>query len=62
MSADLILSNGRFTTLNPSSPTATAVAVTGGRFTDVGRETEIMPLAGPHTRVVDLKGRRFCPD
>jgi predicted amidohydrolase YtcJ len=47
MSADLILSNGRFTTLNPSSPTATAVAVTGGRFADVGRETEIMPLAGP---------------
>ena len=61
MSADLILSNGRFTTLNPSSPAATAVAVTGGRFTAVGRETEIMPLAGPHTRIIDLKGRRVLP-
>jgi predicted amidohydrolase YtcJ len=61
MSADLILRNGRFTTLNPSSPTATAVAVTDGMFAAVGRETEVMGLAGPKTRVVDLKGRRVLP-
>jgi hypothetical protein len=61
MSADLILSNGRFTTLTPSSLTATAVAITDGVFTAVGRETEVMPLAGPQTRVVDLKGRRVLP-
>jgi predicted amidohydrolase YtcJ len=61
MSADLILRNGRFTTLNPSLPSAPAVAITGGRFTVVGGETEVMPLAGPHTRVVDLKGRRVLP-
>jgi predicted amidohydrolase YtcJ len=61
MSADLILRNGRFTTLNPSSPTATVAAVTDGRFTAVGRETEIMSLAGPRTRVIDLKGRRVLP-
>jgi predicted amidohydrolase YtcJ len=61
MSTDLILRNGRFTTLNPSLPSATAVAITDGRFTVVGRETEVMPLAGPHTRVVDLKGRRVLP-
>jgi hypothetical protein len=61
MSADLILSNGRFATLNPSSPTATAVAVTDGVFTAVGRETEVMGLAGPNTRIIDLKGRRVLP-
>ena len=61
MSADLILRNGRFTTLNPSLPSATAVAITDGRFTTVGRESEVMPLGGPHTRVVDLKGRRVLP-
>jgi hypothetical protein len=61
MSTDLILRNGRFTTLNPSLPSATAVAITDGRFTTVGRETEVMPLAGPRTRVVDLKGRRVLP-
>ena len=61
MSADLILRNGSFTTLDPSSPTATAVAVTDGLFAAVGRETEIMGLAGPKTRIVDLKGRRVLP-
>ena len=61
MSADLILRNGHFTTLDPSLPSATAVAITDGRFTTVGRETEVMPLAGPHTRVIDLKGRRVLP-
>src|SRR5580692_7957613 len=61
MSANLILRNGRFTTLNPSLPSATAIAITDGRFTTVGRETEVMPLAGPHTRVVDMKGRRVLP-
>jgi predicted amidohydrolase YtcJ len=61
MSADLILRNGRFTTLNPSLPSATAVAITDGRFTNVGREIEVMPLADPHTRIVDLKGRRVLP-
>ena len=61
MNADLILRNGRFTTLDPSSPTATAVAVTDGLFAAVGRETEVMGLAGPKTRIVDLKGRRALP-
>jgi len=61
MSADLILRNGRFTTLDPSSPTATAVAVTDGLFAAVGRETEVMTLAGPNTRIIDLKGRRVLP-
>ena len=58
MSADLILRNGRFTTLDRSSPTATAVAVTDGLFAAVGRETEVMGLAGPKTRIVDLGSSR----
>ncbi len=60
-SPDLILRNGRFTTLDRSNPNAQAVAVTGGRFSAVGTETEVMALAGPATRVVDLKGRRALP-
>ncbi|PVM90154.1 amidohydrolase [Caulobacter endophyticus] len=60
-SPDLILRNGRFTTLDRSNPNAQAVAVTEGRFTAVGTETEVMALAGPNTRVVDLKGRRVLP-
>ncbi|NGM48949.1 amidohydrolase [Caulobacter sp. 602-2] len=60
-SPDLILRNGRFTTLDRSNPNAEAVAVTEGRFSAVGTETEVMALAGPNTKVIDLKGRRALP-
>ncbi|MDB5363809.1 MAG: Amidohydrolase 3 [Rhodospirillales bacterium] len=58
---DLILHRGLFTTLDRANPNASAVAITNGRFSHVGRDEEIMPLAGPSTRVVDLKGRRVLP-
>ena len=58
---DLILHRGLITTLDRANPTASAVAITAGKFTAVGRDEEIMPLAGPSTRVVDLKGKRVLP-
>jgi predicted amidohydrolase YtcJ len=58
MTADLILRNGRFTTLDRANPAAIAVAITDGVFTAVGRDADAMRLAGPATRVIDLKGRR----
>jgi predicted amidohydrolase YtcJ len=61
MSADLILRTGRFTTLDRSNPIASAVAITNGVFTAVGREEDVMPLAGPTTRIIDLKGQRALP-
>src|SRR5260370_13209740 len=61
MTADLILRSGRFATLDRSNPTATAVAIADGRFTGVGRDEEVMPLAGDSTRIIDLKGRRGLP-
>jgi predicted amidohydrolase YtcJ len=61
MSADLILRSGLFTTLDRSNPTATAVAITDGVFTAVGRDHDVMPLAGASTQTVDLKGRRVLP-
>ena len=33
---DLILHNGRFTTLNRANPTASAIAIKDGKFTAVG--------------------------
>src|SRR5262249_39031413 len=59
--ADLILHRGAFTTLAPTHPTATAVAIRDGRFLAVGAGQEVMALAGPKTKVVDLKGRRVLP-
>src|SRR6185295_1382291 len=60
-SADLILHRGLFTTLARSQPTATAVAIRDGRFIAVGSDSQVMALAGPKTKVVDLKGRRVLP-
>src|SRR6266436_2360495 len=59
--ADLILHRGLFTTLARAHPNATAVAIRDGRFLAVGGDKEVMALAGPKTRVVDLKGRRVLP-
>jgi predicted amidohydrolase YtcJ len=61
MSADLILRNGRFTTLDRGNPIVSAVAISDGIFTAVGHDDAVMAVAGPDTRVVDLKGRRVLP-
>lgn len=61
MAADLILVNGRFTTLDRSNPNSEAVAIANGRFTGVGSEPDMRALAGPATQVVDLGGRRAIP-
>jgi len=58
---DLILHRGLFTTLDRSNPTASAVAIKNGKFTAVGHDGEVMPLAGSATRIIDLRGRRVLP-
>jgi predicted amidohydrolase YtcJ len=58
---NLILTRGLFTTLDRSRPTANAVAIKDGRFLAVGRDEDVMPLAGVETKVIDLKGRRALP-
>jgi len=58
---DLVLFNGRFTTLDRARPTAQAVAIRDGRFQGVGGNQEILALAGPGTRRIDLKGRGVLP-
>src|ERR1700726_4218014 len=58
---DLVLHNGKITTLDREKPQAQAVAVRDGRFQAVGEEREIMGLAGPGTKRIDLKGRRVIP-
>ena len=58
---DIILHRGLFTTLDPTNPTASAVAIKDGVFMAVGHDREIMALAGPKTKVIDLQGRRVLP-
>src|ERR1700704_264877 len=57
--ADLILHNGRITTLDPKHPEATNLAVKDGRIVAVDDAESYE--RGPNTKVIDLKGRRVIP-
>ncbi|MGA0561295.1 amidohydrolase [Ancylobacter sp. VNQ12] len=59
--ADLILLNGKVTTLDRSNPAAEAVAVKDGRILLAGRAADVMAHAGPQTQVIDVAGRRVIP-
>jgi predicted amidohydrolase YtcJ len=56
---DLILRNGRITTLDPAFPEASNLAIKDGRIIGVSDKEEY--LRGPNTKVIDLKGRRAIP-
>jgi predicted amidohydrolase YtcJ len=58
---DVILHRGRFTTLSRGLPAASAVAIRDHRFVSVGSDSEVLPLAGASTRVIDLKWRVVLP-
>ena len=61
MSADLILFNGQFHTVDREKQLASAVAIKDGRFVAVGNDAEAMALKGSATQVVDMKGRCVIP-
>lgn len=68
---DLILFRGHVRTMEPrdgdgpvtgaraNAPTALAVA--GDRIVAIGRDTAVLGLRGPRTRVIDLRGRTVLP-
>src|SRR5438270_2336477 len=57
--ADLILHNGKITTLDPKYPQAKNIAIKDARI--VGVDDAETYARGPATRVIDLKGRRLIP-
>ncbi|MBX3540121.1 MAG: amidohydrolase [Chelatococcus sp.] len=59
--ADLILLNGKVTTLDRSNPQAQAVAIKDGRILLAGTDADAMAHAGPGTKIVDVAGRRVVP-
>jgi predicted amidohydrolase YtcJ len=61
MTADLILYNGRFSTLDRGNASPEAVAIAGGRFLAVGRARDVEATAGTTTKRIDLHGRRVIP-
>lgn len=59
--ADLILTNGRITTLDRANPEADSIAIGDGKILAVGDAADVVPLKGPATTVVDLGHRRVIP-
>src|SRR5258708_921306 len=58
---DLILHNGHVVTMNTAEPVAEAVAISRGRFFAVGKNAEVMNLASPGVRKLDLGGKTVLP-
>ncbi|MCB0225899.1 MAG: amidohydrolase family protein, partial [Anaerolineae bacterium] len=61
MTANLILHNARIYTVDPAQPWAEAVACAEGRIVAVGRNSDVLNLAGPSTKVIDMQGRLLLP-
>jgi predicted amidohydrolase YtcJ len=61
MTAEFILHNGRFSTLDRSNGSPEAVAIADGRFLSVGRARDVEATAGATTKRIDLHGRRVIP-
>lgn len=57
---DMILYNGKITTLDPSQPEVSAIAITDGLITAVGGD-ELLNSATEKTKKVDLKRKRAIP-
>jgi predicted amidohydrolase YtcJ len=59
--ADMVLFNGRITTLDSRKPAASAVAIANGRFIAVGNDEQVLAHRGTNTQVVDLQKRTVIP-
>lgn len=63
LAPDLILYNAVIYTLHPSLPQCSAVACKDkdGRIVAIGDNADVLALAGPTTRRIDLDGRTGIP-
>jgi predicted amidohydrolase YtcJ len=61
MIATLVLTNGRFHTLNPAHPTAAALAIRNGEIVALGDDAAMRDLLAPGGRIIDCAGRTATP-
>ena len=58
---DFVLYNGNVITVDASFLVTEALAIAGDRFLAVGNSDQMRAIAGPATRLIDLKGRSVIP-
>jgi predicted amidohydrolase YtcJ len=61
MLADLVLLDGKVITMDPSQPSADAIAVKKDRIVNVGTNEGITSWIGEATRVINLQGKTVVP-
>ena len=61
MTADLIVTDAKVLTMDPSRPTAEAVAIKDGKILAIGSEAAIDALRGPATRVISAHNATVLP-
>ena len=59
--ADMIIINGKITTLDDRNTEAQAVAITANKITLTGTNEQVLKLKGKQTKLVDAKGNRVIP-
>ncbi len=59
--ADTVLYNGQVVTADDNFAIAEAIAIRDGKILAVGKTSDILPLAGPETRKIDLQGKSVTP-
>jgi predicted amidohydrolase YtcJ len=58
---DLVLYNGKISTVDEENSTVRAVAIRDGEIVSTGRSQSVRALAGNSTEAVNLRGRRVLP-
>jgi predicted amidohydrolase YtcJ len=61
VAVNTVMLHGKIWTENPRQPEAEALAIADGTIVAVGTSAQIARMAGPKTRVVELRGRRVVP-
>lgn len=59
--ADIILFNGKVITVDAQDNIFQAIAIKGDKILALGSDQDIKPLAGPHCKMIDLKGKTITP-
>src|SRR5690606_33571286 len=59
--ADIIITNGKISTLDSKNTEVQAVAVSGNKILKTGTNAQILKLKGTNTKVINANGSRVIP-